>query len=61
MCLAANTARRRLEEAVDPRDGAGVKTLVSHCPICKQNFLGVAPEFDVEVKDLTEIVLEALV
>lgn len=59
--FAAKTARRRLEEVTDAIDGAGVKTLVSHCPTCKQNFLRVAPEFDVEVKDITEIVLDALI
>jgi heterodisulfide reductase subunit D len=58
--FAAKTARRRLEEVTDPVDGAGVRTLVTHCPSCKQNFLNVAPEFNVEVKDVTEIVLDAL-
>ena len=59
--FATNTARRRLEEVIDPVDGAGVKTLASSCPLCKENFLRVAPEFGVEVKDITEIILDALV
>jgi Fe-S oxidoreductase len=58
--FAAKTARRRLEEVVDVKDGAGVTTLASSCPICKENFLRAAREFNVEVKDITEIVLEAL-
>ena len=59
--FAAKTARRRLEEVTDPVNGAGVKTLVTHCPSCKQNLLRVAPEFNVEVKDVAEIVLDALI
>ncbi|MEM2104139.1 MAG: (Fe-S)-binding protein [Candidatus Bathyarchaeia archaeon] len=58
--LAAKTAMRRLEEATDCVDGAGVKTIVTNCPLCKYNLQNVASEFMVEVKDLTEIVLEAL-
>lgn len=58
---AANTARRRLEEVTDPIDGAGVNVVASACPNCKLSFLSVAPEFKVEVKDITEIALEALV
>jgi heterodisulfide reductase subunit D len=58
--LAVKTARRRLEEATDSVYGAAVKTIVTNCPLCKHNLQSVAPEFGAQVKDLTEIVLEAL-
>jgi heterodisulfide reductase subunit D len=58
--FAARTARRRLEEVTDVADGAGAKTVVTHCPLCKDNLLRVASDFNVEVKDIMEVVLEAL-
>ncbi|MEM2454939.1 MAG: (Fe-S)-binding protein [Candidatus Bathyarchaeia archaeon] len=58
--FAAKTASRRLEEVTDPINGAGVNSVTTHCPLCKHNLLRVASAFNVEVKDVMEIVLEAL-
>lgn len=58
---AANTARRRMQEVTDPVDGAGVNMVATACPKCKLSFQKIAPEFEVEVKDIAEIALEALI
>lgn len=53
--VSKNVARKRLEEALETE----AKILVTACPLCKTRFDGIT-NGKIEVKDITELLLEAL-